>query len=103
MVNNPRRTAQVATVAEKSDNNIIQKFGRLFTFGMFIRMLDTTQTAAIGKSPILATAHETVRTAFDKRSTELETELDYTVIPIQKLVRVQLGSALLSAGYAATR
>jgi len=96
------KTTQIATVAEKLDNYIIQKFGRLFTFGMFIRMLDT-QIAATGESPVLATTHETIRTAFERYSSELEAKLDYTVIPIQKLVRVQLGSALLAAGYAAER
>jgi len=40
---------------------------------------------------------------FKARSTALEAELDYTVVPIQKLVRVQLGSALLAADYAAGR
>jgi GNAT superfamily N-acetyltransferase len=39
----------------------------------------------------------------EARAADLEAELDYTVIPIQKLVRVQLGSALLAADYAAGR
>ena len=42
-------------------------------------------------------------TLFEERSSALEAELDYSVIPIQKLVRVQLGSALLAAEYAAGR
>lgn len=95
-------TAQLATVAEKFDNYLIHKFGHLFIFGMFVRMLDA-QIAITGELSILAKVRKTARTAFERRTFELETELDYNVIPIQKLVRVQLGSALLSAGYAAQR
>jgi len=96
------KTAQVATVAEKFDSIVIREFYRLFPLGMFIRMLDT-QTAATPESPVLASVSESVRTAFERLSSELEAKLDYTVIPIQKLVRIQLGSALLAAGYTAER
>jgi len=65
-------------------------------------MLDA-QIAATGESPSLSSARETAKAAFDARSAALEAELDYTVVPIQKLVRVQLGSALLAADYAAGR
>ena len=96
------KTAQVATIAEKFDSTVIRKFYHLFIFGMFVRMLDA-QTATTGESPILTTVRKTMQNVFETRSSELETELDYTVIPIQKLVRLQLGGALLAAGYAAER
>jgi len=98
---NPK-TAEMATVAEKFDNLVIQRSYRLFGLGMFVRMVDA-QIAATGESPSLSSAREAARAAFEVRSTALEAELDYTVVPIQKLVRVQLGSALLAADYAAGR
>jgi len=98
---NPR-TAEMATVAEKFDNLVIQRSYRLFGLGMFVRMLDA-QIAATGESPSLSSAREAARAAFEARAADLEAELDYTVIPIQKLVHVQLGSALLAADYAAGR
>ena len=92
----------MATVAEKFDNLVIHTSDRLFGLGMFVRMLDT-QIAATGESPSLSSAREAARAAFEARAADLEAELDYTVVPIQKLVRVQLGSALLAAHYAAGR
>jgi len=98
---NPK-TAEMATVAEKFDNLVIHRFYRLPGPGMFVRMLDA-QIAATGESSSLSSAREAARAAFEARAADLEAELDYTVVPIQKLVRVQLGSALLAADYAAGR
>jgi hypothetical protein len=96
---NPR-AAEMATVAQKFDNLVVHRFYLLPELGMFIRMLDA-QIAATGESPSLSSAREAAKADFDARSAALEAELDYTVVPIQKLVRVQLGSALLAADYAA--
>ncbi len=95
-----RRTTEMATVAQKFDNLVIYRFHRLLGLGMFVRMLDA-QIAATGESPTLSFTRETARAAFGARSGALEAELDYSVVPIQKLVRVQLGSALLAADYVA--
>jgi len=93
-------TEQPASVAEKFDNLVIQKFHRLTMLGMFLRMLQV-QISKTGPAPALASAQEITKDAFEKRASTLEAEIDYTVIPIQKLVRVQLGSALLTADYVA--
>jgi len=93
------KTAEMATVAEKFDNLVIHRSDRLFGLGMFVRLLDA-QIAATGESPSLSSAREAARASFEARAADLEAELDYTVVPIQKLVRVQLGSALLAADYA---
>ena len=61
------------------------------------------QVAATGEAPTLSAAREATKVVFEARAADLEAELDYAVIPIQKLVRVQLGSALLAADYAAGR
>jgi hypothetical protein len=96
------RAAELATVAQKFDNLVIHRYYRLPELGMLIRMLDA-QIAVTGESPSLSSARETAKATFDARSSALEAELDYTVVPIQKLVRVQLGNALLAADYAAGR
>lgn len=93
-------TEQPASVAEKFDNLVIQKFHRLTMLGMFLRMLQV-QISKTGPAPALVSAQEITKDAFEKRASTLEAEIDYTVIPIQKLVRVQLGSALLTADYVA--
>jgi hypothetical protein len=95
-----RRTAEMATVAQKFDSLVVHRYYRLLGLGMFVRMLDA-QIAATGQSPLLSSAREEAEAAFEAHSTALEAELDYTVVPIQKLVRVQLGSALLAADYVA--
>ena len=96
------KTAEMATVAEKFDSLVIRRSDRLFSLSMFVRLLDA-QIAVTGESPSLSSAREAAKAAFEARSADLEAELDYTVVPIQKLVRVQLGSALLAADYAAGR
>jgi hypothetical protein len=96
------KTAEMATVAEKFDSLVIRRSDRLFGLSMFVRLLDA-QIAVTGESPSLSSAREAAKAAFEARSADLEAELDYTVVPIQKLVRVQLGSALLTADYAAGR
>jgi hypothetical protein len=65
-------------------------------------MLDA-QIAVSSASPSLVSTREAVSKDFETRAVALEVEIDYSVIPIQKLVRVQLGSALLAADYAARR
>jgi hypothetical protein len=61
------------------------------------------QIAATLASPALIATHLRAVTAFEQLSAELEAELEYSVVPIRKLVGVQLGSALLAAAYAAER
>jgi hypothetical protein len=95
-------TAVTATVAEKFDSLVIHKYYRLTMLSMFLRMLDA-QITGRGASPTLISTREVAREDFETRAVALEAEIDYSVIPIQKLVRVQLGSALLAADYAARR
>lgn len=99
---NNHETGKMATVAEKYDSLVLGRVGRLPQLGMFLRMLDV-QIAATGKSTSLSPVSEEAKAIFEARAADLEAELDYTVVPIQKLVRVQLGSALLVADHAARR
>jgi len=91
-----------ATVAEKYDSLVLGRRELLPHLGMFMRLLDA-QIAATGNSTSLSSAREQAREIFERRAADLEADLDYTVVPIQKLVRVQLGSALLAADHAARR
>jgi hypothetical protein len=98
---NPETTKR-ATLAEEYDSLVLGRAERLPRLGMFLRLLDA-QIAATGQSNSLSSAADQAKAAFEAHAAELEAELDYTVVPIQKLVRVQLGSALLAADHAATR
>jgi len=79
-----------ATVAEKFDSYVISRFYDLLSLGMLYRCVKGTQNKQIEKEVL-----DQIKTWHD----ELESQLAYTVIPIRSLVRVQLGSALLTADY----
>jgi hypothetical protein len=95
-------TTTPATVAEKFDSLVIHRYYRLTMLSMFLRMLDAQITVS-GTSPSLVSTREVASKYFETRVAALEAEIEYSIIPIQKLVRVQLGSALLAANYAAKR
>jgi len=90
------KTNEKATVAEEFDSTWIRRFYQLFPLSMFIRLLES-EMEAMGKSSILSSTYSTVSDVFTRRIQEFDTEIDYEVIPIQKLVRIQLGSALIAA------
>jgi len=100
--NTDPKTEKVATQAEKFDSLMVGRFYRLLSLGMFVRMVEA-QIDATGESPTLIAACEAAQATFNERSAQLEADLEYSVIPIRKLVGVQLGSALLAAEYAASR
>ncbi len=94
---------QQATIAEKLDALSVRRFYFvLLNLGMTIRMIET-QIAATGASPTLAATRQRAIATFDQVAADLESEIEYSVVPIRKLVGVQLGSALLAADYAARR
>ncbi len=95
--NDPALNGQ-ASVAEKFDNLLIRRFYNLLTIGMFVRLIQT-EIAASGQIPALKNGLQVVQNKFLEESATLEKELKYEVVPIQKLVRVQLGAGLLYAGY----
>lgn len=94
---------ELATVAQKLDSLAIRRFYMVFLLlGMVVRMIEN-QIALTGETQALSAALKQAETAFGKLQDELESELEYSVVPIRKLVSVQLGSALLAASYAAAR
>ncbi len=98
---NAPETEALATVAQKLDSLAIKRFYLVFlNLGMLIRLIED-QVASTGASPALSAAHQQAVSAFEAINEELDSLLDYSVVPIKKLVAVQLGSALLAANYAA--
>jgi len=95
-------TTKVATIAEKFDNLVVRRFYHLFPLGMFIRLLKA-QMLETDETALLTSICKTAESEFKKRIVELEADLDYTIIPIQTLVRVQLGSALIAANHVTGR
>jgi hypothetical protein len=87
-----------ATEAEIFDSTIGIILDELCHYGIFIRLLNASALKAIRKSEIIECLKE-ARNRFDEAYEEFEKKADYKIIPIQKLVRVQLGSLLYTADY----
>jgi len=79
-----------ATVAEKFDSYVISRFYDLLSLGMLYRCVKDTYNKEVERE---------VLQQIKKWDKKLEDQLDYRVIPIRSLVRVQLGSALFAAEY----
>jgi hypothetical protein len=79
-----------ATVAEKFDSYVISLFYNLLSFGMLYRCVKGTENEK--------TEREVLR-QIQEWNKKLEKQLSYRVIPIRSLVKVQLGSALVTAEY----
>jgi len=85
-----RKLRRKATVAEKFDSYVISRFYGLLSLGMLYRCVKDTKNEEVEKE---------VLQRITEWNEELENQLSYKVIPIRSLVRVQLGSALLTAEY----
>lgn len=85
-----RKLKRMATIAEKFDSHVISRFDVLLSFGMLYRCVKDTKNEKIEKE---------ILKKIIEWNKELEKQLNYRVIPIQSLVRVQLGSALFAAEY----
>lgn len=81
-----------ATVAQAFDNLLVTRFYRLLVVGMARRALELELRRR--RSSVAERAMETLAARFQEWAHELERDLDYRVIPIKKLVEIQLGAAL---------
>lgn len=88
--------SEKATVAERFDNLLGNRFYQLLGMGTAVRMVEA-QIEASGELYPLVQVLNALQTYFNKEAAELEAALNYQVIPIRKLVSVQLGCALLLA------
>jgi hypothetical protein len=93
-------TERPATVAECFSNNESVQFYRLLGLGTLVRMLEG-QIAIGNGTPEIREHLKAARETFNAWSDKLENALDYRVVPIRKLVAVQLGAALATAEYLA--
>lgn len=96
---NSPELARPATVAEVFDNVSITKFYSSLVIGMGLRLFErqadlSEKNGDAAAAAKLRSAHAELSDLFESVMTRLEKELNYQVIPIKKLVEVQLGSAL---------
>ena len=98
--------AKPATVAEKFDNLLVKKFYKLLQYGMLIRAneLELERMRAAGevnpqKEAALTAAVAAATQEHKKLADYLEEAIDYEVVPIRKLVYIQLCCGLHMAEY----
>ena len=98
--------ARPATMAEKFDNLLVAKFYKLLSYGMLIRAneweIEQMQASRCVDEEKKAAFEEAARIAeaeHRKLAELLESEIDYQVVPIRKLVYIQLKCGLLMADY----
>lgn len=89
-------TLRKATVADLFANRQEVKIRRLINAGTMLRLLDAEITAGHG-TPLVRTQRTRVESQFLEWEREIEAELDVRVVPIRKLVAVQLGAILARA------
>lgn len=86
-----------ATVAEKFDNTLVSRSYRMLVWGMFRRMLlENYERSKLKELKLMA---DKVYERMKRMDEELEGKLEYEVIPIKKLVQIQLAAGLYSALY----
>jgi hypothetical protein len=89
-------TDRPATVAELFSSDQETRFYTNLIQGMLVRMLEGEVATGNG-TPAIREQLAAARAAFDQAATALEERLDYRVVPIRKLVAVQLGAILAAA------
>ena len=98
--------AKKATVAEKFDNLCASKFYKYLSYGQLLRAnetelekMDKTGEQNPEKRAALQKAFDIMVKAHKDMTDELENEINYQVVPIRKLVYIQLACGLLTAEY----
>ena len=106
MVESDPAFAKTATVAEEFDNLLMSRFYKSLSYGMLIRVneyeldamerageTDPEKKAALEKARDIAIVHHKALTD------QLEQDIHYEVVPIRKLVSIQLECGLLVSKY----
>lgn len=106
MVNTNPDFAKKATVAEEFDNILMSRFYKSLSYGMLIRVneyeLDEMQrTGEVNpeKEAALKKARDIAITHHKELTEQLERDIHYEVVPIRKLVSIQLECGLLISKY----
>lgn len=84
-----------ATVAEKFDNQISSKSYSLFKWGMMYRLIKSQRN----KDRILLKTAKQIKQIIDSRIEMLQKRTKFNVIPVKKLVQIQLTAGLYSSLY----
>lgn len=93
--------ARNATIAEKFDNEIASRSYSLFKWGMLYRMIRNQRS--FQKNRVLKETAQQIKDLIESRFRELTKKTQFKVIPIKKLVQIQLTAGLYSALYASIR
>lgn len=95
-----------ATVAEEFDNLLVSKFYKMLSFGMLVRAneselekMEKSGEVNPEKKVALQKAFELGVAKHKELSEELEEKIHYQVVPIRKLVAIQLSCGLMMAEY----
>lgn len=95
-----------ATVAEEFDNLLVTKFYKMLSYGLLVRASETELKKMEENNEENQDKKDTLKQAFDSAlehlkelSEELEEKINYQVVPIKKLVAIQLECGLLVADY----
>ena len=87
--------------SEAFDNLEIPKFQSLFTWTLLIRSCEheLEKNPAEEKAAILKQVHDEAEAEFNRRAAIAERDLHYSVVPIKKLVSIQLESGMIVADW----
>lgn len=98
--------AKIATVAEKFDNLLITKFYKMLSYGLLVRANESELQKMkengennYEKQSALKDAFNTSLNRLKELSEKLEKEIHYEVVPIKKLISIQLECGMLVADY----
>ncbi|WP_461811232.1 M14 family zinc carboxypeptidase [Faecalimonas sp.] len=106
MVNTNPDFAKMATIAEEFDNILMSRFYKSLSYGMLIRVneyeleeMQRTGEVNSEKETALKKARDIAIIHHKKLTDQLESEINYEVVPIRKLVSIQLECGLLISQY----
>ena len=104
MIESSPEFAKTATVAEKFDNLLLGKFYQALCYGMLVRANETELQAMQARGEVNLPKYQALEKALAKAImmhqelvAYLESEIEYQVVPIRKLVHIQLACGLLVA------
>jgi len=106
MVEGDPNFAKMATVAEKFDNLLVAKFYKMLSLGLLVRAhemeiekMEANKEDNPNKKEALQEAFNISLERLKNLSEVLEKEINYEVVPIKKLVSIQLECGLIVADY----
>jgi hypothetical protein len=106
MVNEDPEYGRLATVAEKFDNLLISRFYKSLSLGLLVRasesaleQMQDTGKADPQKEAALKEAQRCSEIELKTLTDYLEEQIQYEVVPIQKLICIQLEAGLITADY----